>query len=194
MKTLKFLTLLLLISTFSAKAQQNIKIGDVYTFDDNTKGVVFYVDEEGHGLAVSFNQEKRRWEDETNYVYCQDIVNIPNESLPNFEFYQGLGKLYTSYILQQLGDVKPIAAKYSREDGAEWYLPSASELYRLMTANANKSIDKTLKANNAKPILGWYWTSSEYDNGQAWRMNNNGKFKKCSKLALKNYVRAIRQF
>ena len=39
---------------------QEVKIGDLYTFDDNTTGVVFYVDEDGHGLAVSLNQEKRR--------------------------------------------------------------------------------------------------------------------------------------
>ena len=46
---------------------------------------MFYVDDESHGLAVSLNQEKRRWKNETNYVYGQDIVNIPNEMLPNGE-------------------------------------------------------------------------------------------------------------
>ena len=55
MKTLKFLALFLLLGTLSLNAQQNIKVGDIYTFDDNSKGVVFYVDDEGHGLAVSLN-------------------------------------------------------------------------------------------------------------------------------------------
>ena len=36
MKTLNFLALFLLLGIFSAKAQENIKVGDIYTFDDNT--------------------------------------------------------------------------------------------------------------------------------------------------------------
>ena len=54
------------------------------SWEDHSKGVVFYVDDESHGLAVSLNQEKKL-EDDTNYVYGQDIVNIPNEMLPNGE-------------------------------------------------------------------------------------------------------------
>ncbi|MBR5603756.1 MAG: DUF1566 domain-containing protein [Bacteroidales bacterium] len=194
MKTFKLLALLLLMSTF-AKAQQNIQIGDIYTFDDNTQGVVFYIDNQGHGLAVSLQQEKRKWTEESNYVYCQDIVNIPDETEANTELNPGLGKIYTSYILQQLGDVKPIAAKYSREEGEEWYLPSTGELIKLIeAAKADGKINQTLKENNSKLIYGWYWTSSEYDNGQAWRIDFHGDIKKCSKLALRNYARAIRQF
>ena len=182
------------MSTF-AKAQQNIQIGDIYTFSDNTQGVVFYIDDQGHGLAVSLQQEKRKWTEESNYVYCQDIVNIPDETEANTELNPGLGKIYTSYILQQLGDVKPIAAKYSREEGEEWYLPSTGELIKLIeAAKADGKINQTLKENNSKLIYGWYWTSSEYDNGQAWRIDFHGDIKKCSKLALRNYARAIRQF
>ena len=194
MKTFKLLALLLLMSTF-AKAQQNIQIGDIYTFADNTQGVVFYIDNQGHGLAVSLQQEKRKWTEESNYVYCQDIVNIPDETEANTELNPGLGKIYTSYILHQLGDVKPIAAKYSREEGEEWYLPSTGELIKLIeAAKADGKINQTLKENNSKLIYGWYWTSSEYDNGQAWRIDFHGDIKKCSKLALRNYARAIRQF
>lgn len=69
MKTLKLLSFLLLFATVSLNAQQ-IKVGDVYTFEDDSKGVVFYIDEEGRALAVALDQEKRRWEEETNFVYC----------------------------------------------------------------------------------------------------------------------------
>ena len=58
MRILYFLTLFLLLGNISLKAQQNYKIGDIYTFDDNTKGIVFYVDTDGHGLVVSMEQEK----------------------------------------------------------------------------------------------------------------------------------------
>lgn len=193
MKIFKFLSLIILLSSFSTMAQE-VKIGDLYTFDDNTTGVVFYVDEDGHGLAVSLNQEKRRWEEESHYVYCQNIVTIADENLPYLCINHGLGMLYTASIIMQLGDVKPTAAKYCREEGSDWYLPSAGELYYLMIANADGSVDKTLKTQKAKPIEGWYWTSSEHSQGEAWRINHNGKAKRCSKLATRIYARAVRQF
>lgn len=193
MRILYFLTLFLLLGNISLKAQQNYKIGDIYTFDDNTKGIVFYVDTDGHGLVVSMEQEKGRWEEESNYVYCQDIVNIPNEELPCLEYNQGLGMIYTSYILEQLGNVKPIAAKYSRNKGVDWYLPSAAEMYQLMIANKDKTIDNCLKENDCKKISNWYWTSSEHSAGDAWRINKEGKLKRSSKLAFR-YVKAVRKF
>ena len=195
MKTLKLLSFLLFIASFSLNAQQNAKVGDIYTFDDNTKGVVFYVGEDGHGLAVSLEQEKRRWEEETNFVYCQDIVTIANEKDVATTLNVGLGKSNTAYIIQQLGENRVPAAKYSRKNGAEWYLPSAGELFYLVAyANLDGDIDEALEAAGGKKLNGWYWTRSEYNNGEAWRIAHNGEKKRCSKLATRIYVRAIRMF
>ncbi len=196
MKTSKlllfFIILTLCITSF---AQNNVKIGDIYTFEDNTKGIVFYVDDNGHGLAVSLTQEKVRWENESNFVYCQDIINIPNEEYPYTELNYGLGKYYTSYIIEQLGENRAPAAKYSRENGIDWYLPSAGELNQLIN-NANKhgDINRILVTNGYTPLKGSYWTSSESNNGEAWRIKLNGKIKKCSKLATRIHARAIRMF
>ena len=195
MKTLKLLSFLLFIVSFSLNAQQNIKVGDIYTFEDNTKGVVFYIDEEGRGLAVSLEQERRRWEEETNFVYCQDIVTIANEKDVETSLNVGLGKINTAYIIQQLGEYKAPAARYSRKNGAEWYLPSAGEMFYLVAyANLEGDINKALETAGGKKLNGWYWTSSEYNNGEAWRIAHNGKKKRCSKLATRIYVRAIRMF
>lgn len=189
------LSFLLIITGFSLNAQQNVKVGDVYTFEDNTRGVVFYIDEEGRALAVSLDQEKRRWEEETNFVYCQDIVSIANEKKADLALNVGLGKSNTSYAIQQLGERKAPACRYARNNSAEWYLPSAGELFYLMTnANLYGDIDKSLEAAGGKKLYGWYWTSSEYNNGEAWRIAHNGKTKRCSKLATRIYVRAIRMF
>ena len=191
----KILIFLLFVASLSLNAQQDVKLGDLYTFEDGSKGIVFYVDEGGHGLAVSLEQEKRRWDDETNFVYCQDIVNITNEKKVSLNMIVGLGKNNTSYIIGQLGKNKALAAKYSRDEGVEWYLPSAGELFQLIArANLYGEIDEALINNNGKKIKGWYWTSSEYNNGEAWRINENGKVKRCSKLATRIYVRAIREF
>ena len=191
----KILIFLLFVASLSLNAQQDVKLGDLYTFEDGSKGIVFYVDEGGHGLVVSLQQEKRRWDDETNFVYCQDIVNITNEKKVSLNMIVGLGKNNTSYIIEQLGKNKALAAKYSRDEGVEWYLPSAGELFQLIArANLYGEIDESLINNNGKKIKGWYWTSSEYNNGEAWRINENGKVKRCSKLATRIYVRAIREF
>ena len=191
----KILIFLLFVASLSLNAQQDVKLGDLYTFEDGSKGIVFYVDEGGHGLVVSLQQEKRRWDDETNFVYCQDIVNITNEKKVSLNMIVGLGKNNTSYIIGQLGKNKALAAKYSRDEGVEWYLPSAGELFQLIArANLYGEIDESLMNNNGKKIKGWYWTSSEYNNGEAWRINENGKVKRCSKLATRIHVRAIREF
>lgn len=191
----KILIFLLFVASLSLNAQQDVKLGDLYTFEDGSKGIVFYVDEGGHGLVVSLQQEKRRWDDETNFVYCQDIVNITNEKKVSLNMIVGLGKNNTSYIIGQLGKNKALAAKYSRDEGVEWYLPSAGELFQLIArANLYGEIDESLIKNDGKKIKGWYWTSSEYNNGEAWRINENGKVKRCSKLATRIYVRAIREF
>lgn len=190
----KILIFLLFVASLSLNAQQDVKLGDLYTFEDGSKGIVFYVDEGGHGLVVSLQQEKRRWDDETNFVYCQDIINITNEKKVSLNMIVGLGKNNTSYIIGQLGN-KALAAKCSRYEGVEWYLPSAGELFQLIArANLYGEIDESLINNNGKKIKGWYWTSSEYNNGEAWRINENGKVKRCSKLATRIYVRAIREF
>lgn len=190
----KILIFLLFVASLSLNAQQDVKLGDLYTFEDGSKGIVFYVDEGGHGLVVSLQQEKRRWDDETNFVYCQDIINITNEKKVSLNMIVGLGKNNTSYIIGQLGN-KALAAKCSRDEGVEWYLPSAGELFQLIArANLYGEIDESLINNNGKKIKGWYWTSSEYNNGEAWRINENGKVKRCSKLATRVYVRAIREF
>lgn len=195
MKILKLLSFLLLLASLSLNAQQNVKVGDLYTFEDNSQGVVFYIDEEGRGLVVSLDQERRRWEEETNFVYCQDIVSIANEKMVDLTLNVGLGKFNTAYAIQQLGEHKTPACRYSRNNGTEWYLPSVGELFYLMTnANLHGDIDKSLEVAGGKKLNGWYWTSSEYNNGEAWRIAHNGKTKRCSKLATRIYVRAIRMF
>lgn len=196
MKTVKFLSFLLFVLTnLYSFAQSNVKIGDFYTFEDNTKGIVFYVDDDGHGLALSLDEKSLKWENETHFVYCQDIVTITNEEYVSIDLNMELGKTNTAYIISQLGENRAPAAKYSREQGIEWYLPTIGELYQLFeVANEHGEINKILLANEYKPLKGWYWTSSEYNNGEAWRINLNGKIKRCSKLALRINVRAVRKF
>lgn len=187
--------LLLVLTSLSSFAQTDLKIGDFYTFEDNTEGIVFYVDENGHGLALSLDEKNLKWENETHFVYCQDIVTIANEEYVSIELNTELGKINTAYIISQLGEDKAPAAKYCRNQGLEWYLPTAGELYQLFNvANKHGEINKILLANEYKPLKGWYWTSSEYNNGEAWRISLNGKIKRCSKLALRVNTRAVRKF
>lgn len=196
MKKVKFLSLLsLFFISILSYSQNNVKVGDFYTFDDDTKGIVFYVNEEGHGLVLSLEEENLKWDNETHFVYCQDIVQITNEEYPSVEMHLGLGEFNTAFIIAQLGYNKAPAATYSRSQGLEWYLPSVAELYQLFNiANEHGEINKILIKNGHKPLKGSYWTSSEYNNGEAWRIKLSGKVKRCSKLALRTNVRAVRQF
>ena len=48
-----------------------------------------------------------------------------------------------------------------------WRLPTKEE-FALIIANV-KEINQSLENNNGELLDGWYWSSSEYDSGRAWR-------------------------
>ena len=188
----------------------NISIGDLITFDDGTKGIVFYLDGSGHGLVVSLDQTETKWQDETRSKKCQDISQLVNEKEPSKYLNIGLGKQQTQMIISQLGWGKAPAAEWCLRHGDGWYLPSAGELWHLFTnANFNTNsndrikgsfdandgfISKMLKMAGGEPLnSNWYWSSSEEEQENAWNVSVKGKFsteEKTEEVA----VRAVRYF
>lgn len=188
----------------------NISIGDLITFDDGTKGIVFYLDGSGHGLVVSLDQTETKWQDETRSKKCQDISQLVNEKETSKYLNIGLGKQQTQMIISQLGWGKAPAAEWCLRHGDGWYLPSAGELWHLFTnANFNTNsndrikgsfdandgfISKMLKMAGGEPLnSNWYWSSSEEEQENAWNVSVLGKFsteEKTEEVA----VRAVRFF
>ena len=164
-------------------------VGDLITFPDGTQGVVFYLDDAGKGLAVSLVEQEMRWDDSRR---PDDLSALENHEENDHDFIYGQGSNNTRIIQQALGS-DAIAANWCTMLGQGWYLPSAGELYYLMTsAQVGTVIFNQLNSLGAK-LNGWYWTSTEHDKKEAMNINDGGTvYTETKKTNVK--VRAIRAF
>lgn len=174
--------------------EQSIGVGRVYTFEDGSKGVIFYTDGE-HGLVVSMTGTKGKWCD--NKFVKKDIYELTNQCDEGPEKLQlGEGLPFSQAIYNATRS--PIVAWcYSLGDG--WYLPSANELHHLFYyANDSKVhgglISIALRKNGGQALQkGWYWSSSECKREEAVNVSEDGDASTELKK-VKNLVRAIRAF
>lgn len=171
-------------------------IGNIKTFEDGSKGVVFYQDAQGHGLVVSLDEAECKWEDVANKRSCFDVVSLPDGTN---DFMVGQGLINTNAMIQEGGANLYPAAQWCIQHGEGWYLPSAGELiYLLHTANAGEKaegpISIVLQNAGGTPLEKWfYWASNEEDDKNAYNISASGGTPseyKCESAP----VRAIRQF
>lgn len=165
-------------------------LGELRTFSDGTTGIVFYVSDDGHGLVVSLQEFEAQWSKKN-----VDVVSITNEKSCNKVDFVGVRN--TNMMIAQLGE-NAVAAMKCQQQGLGWYMPSSGELYHLIKI-ANKGegddgpISKALKKNGGKVIDGWYWTSSENDDDEAFNISDSGSCHTEEKTE-KAKVRPIRAF
>lgn len=166
------------------------KVGDLIDFPDGSSGLVFYVGPDGKGLAVSLSEGEEPWDNARRY---QDIMALRNFSDEDGSLMYGVGEGYTRLICSALGDGGR-AAFWCRLQGEGWYLPSAGELFTLVTVyKGNPAFQEALKKNRGGELRGWYWSSSENDRDEAWNISDKGSISTEEKDE-KNKVRAIKAF
>lgn len=176
----------------------NVEIGSLIEFYDGSKGVVFYLDGNGHGLAVGLYQMSDYWQNTSSWRDCIDIEAIPNEN--NTSMRMGLGVTYCNAAIKQCSLEKFPAIQWCRSFGLDWYLPSLGELYELLVVSNHKGgtdgpISHILKANGGDPIQDtfYYLSSSEDDNTNIYSIIGYGEI-----TIVKKYYpypfRAIRMF
>lgn len=185
----------------------NLQIGSLIEFNDDTKGIVFYLDGEGHGLAVYLYEEKGtkgdapfQWQKANHWYNCDDIKGIPNEH--NRDFTMGLGSAYCDAVQMEIGINNSPAINWCRSIGPDWYLPSVEELMMLLdVANQGKGrngmISKAIKANGGdaiKSTSGAYFSSSEVDNTDVYAVFPTGSHIQQVNKYDYYFCRAIRMF
>lgn len=192
----------------SSKDKQN-GIGELKVFSDGSKGVVFYLTNDGHGLAVSLDEAQLKWEDVNNQYQCHDIHNLPNVNDDTYYMTFQLGMQNTHAILQQVGD-RASAAYWCARHGDGWYLPSSGELWYLFheangTGGAPESrldenmvysgaINTTLRNAGGQPfIVSYYLSSTENDKDDIYVVHSTGKISQAEKPD-RLPVRAVRAF
>ena len=172
--------------------------GDVVTFEDGTKGVIFYKTNDGHGLVVSLISATAKWEDVKRTRDCRDIRMLRNEKGKE-ELTVGKGKENSDCIIRELGHVHAPAVAWCVQLGEDWYLPSAGELwYLLAEANDKKdekgNISAILMRAGGMPLTdSMYWSSTEYEAEEAVCAKSNGSLSTEDKDQ-ELIVRAVRTF
>lgn len=176
----------------------HVSIGGCLTFDDGTKGIIYYLDNQGHGLVVSLDNTTAKWENVSKSKECHDIVRLPNEEGIEVCTY-GAGANNTFTIINQIGVYNAPAAAWCISHGDGWYLPSSGELwYLLAIANAKSGAGglislSIINAGGAPLDRKWYWSSSENDKDEAINVSLWGSMSSEDKVHLVD-VRAIRAF
>lgn len=166
------------------------KIGELINFPDGSRGVIFYLDANGNGLAVSLNEGEEAWDKNRR---PKDIGSLLNIEKGEDKFVYGEGLKNTQTLISSLGD-DARAAYWCVLQGEGWYLPSCGELLVLMRAAQKDSpLAKTLKSLNSNDISGWYWSSTENEHDEAWNVSAGGSSSTEEKKEDEK-VRAIRAF
>lgn len=173
-------------------------VGCHLIFPDGSHSVIFYLDNQNHGLAVSLDKYSAKWENVNKSRDCHDLIKLPNEDGSKTCTY-GLGAYYTGNIIVELGKFNAPAAAWCCQHGKDWYLPSAGELWYLLAvannqANIQGQISKALERVGGQPLIyGWYWSSTENDKDEAINVSSLGSLSSEDKIKMLN-VRAIRAF
>lgn len=177
------------------------EIGSLIEFYDGSKGVVFYLDGNGHGLAVYLYEDNdlMYWQETSFWFDCVDVKDIPNGE--KTELQMGLGALYCDAAIEQVGLGNLQAIKWCRSIGPDWYLPSLGELYELLVfANLSEGrsgpISQAIKKNGGNPFTyksNIYLSSSEDDNTKVFSVFSTGAVKNVKKYS-PHSCRAIRMF
>lgn len=166
------------------------RIGDLITFPDGTRGIVFYIGADGKGLSVSLAEGEEQWDANRRN---EDISALRNFEDEYGDLVYGAGEQFSRIILSILGN-QGKAAFWCNLQGNGWYLPSAGELFTLMSAfKENPMLKDVLKNYGGGEMDGWYWSSSENDRDEAWNVSD-GRWISTEKKHEKNKVRAIRSF
>lgn len=183
--------LLILSNRFNNMVQKpNNGIGEIISFPDGTKGVVFYLDEKGQGLAVSLNEGEEVWD---NSFRSKDVVSLYNVEKGENYFNYGEGQKHAQAILSALGN-NARAAYWCSLQGEDWYLPSCGELHVLMSvADENAGFINALRSAGGGEIDGWYWSSTERNDEEAWNVRCGGRSSSEEKKE-EIKVRAVRAF
>jgi hypothetical protein len=166
-----------------AATSKTYSIGDIVN-----GGVVFWLDSTGqHGLVVAFSDvaTSEEWG-----CADTDLSNVPNvTSNPSVGLGAEIGDGFnnTNDILQDCSTAP--AALAARSLGAQWFLPSAKELNQMY---ANKGVLEAV--SGFTPFIGYYWSSTEYDESYAWEQNFYVGNQDSSSKLIPNSVRAVRAF
>ena len=114
---------------------QGYKPGDLYTFEDGSKGIVFYLnpDDPSRGTVVALNdldKEYALWEGNIPSVLRTEGLHYPYSDYPEMSSWPQEGKRVTELL--KVSEVSPVADAISKEIEQGWYIPDLLQLRRVL--------------------------------------------------------------
>ena len=161
-------------------------VGTVVQNVDGTKGVVFYLNQDGtEGLMVALEDASEGCAWGTN----SNIAPLNDQPLNDFYALKDMSGYHNTGLIRAAQNADTTAAGVvDYENG--WYLPAAGELRKLYAALPMIEASLTLSGGSTL-AEGTYWSSTEYSTSDAstpmFSMGNTTKTSTCR-------VRAIRKF
>ena len=161
----KLITLMVLTIAFFSSLGQTYHVGDLYTAQDGTSGIVFYTFPDGSGgWAVALNDASLGCQWGTN----TDVSGLTNSNPTNYQQLteDTAGYAHTAAI-RAFQNNNPAYAAGTMDFDHGWYLPTAEQLTLLYAQRVfiNQSITSaggSLLSDNC------YWSSTECSATEAW--------------------------
>ena len=159
-------------------------------------GVVFYVDSTStHGWAVDLQELDTVFQWRKTFYdlpsMCYDIPNVTNYAYARYAISDIDGISNTMYIRSAGNNIVHPAA-YAIGFDSGWYLPALGQLNLIFSEVITLNVSlQTIGGDMI--VFGSYWSSTEYDNCNAWFINSEGWCAASTKTG--NFkVRGVRNF
>lgn len=192
--------------TLSSMHIPYVNIGDILCTDNSivkpsdwpvegktAMGIVFYVDNTGeHGWVVHLQDQGMNIAWSVNNV---DIPSLTNYYSITYSVLSDLDGYANTQKIRAYGDASTFPAAYSVDFNNGWYLPAIGQMRLLYSEliTINNSLQKVGGTQFPLNSNFFYWTSTEYDSGNAWNMNGYGSIGYTSKV-FNERIRSVRSF
>jgi len=154
---------------------QTYHIGDLYTAEDGSQGIVFFVTANGGGWAVALHDAPS----DHGYVWTGvggDIPELTNYDLPSQTTLADTSGYANTLAIRNYSGVGDYAANAVDFDHG-WYLPSLAQLCLIyaqlpfIQAALTAAGGTPLQTEHSSTYYSWqdiYWSSTESSSSQAW--------------------------
>lgn len=172
---------------------QTYHIGDLYTAEDGSQGIVFFVTANGGGWAVALHDAPS----DHGYVWTGvggDIPELTNYDLPSQTTLADTSGYANTLAIRNYSGAGDYAANAVDFDHG-WYLPAIGQMtqfyVQLVTMNASLTVVGGTPFDWNEHH--YYWSSTEAANGRAWNMVYGGSPRDDYKYATER-IRCVRNF
>lgn len=154
---------------------QTYHIGDLYTAEDGSQGIVFFLTADGGGWAVALHDAPS----DHGYVWTGvggDILELTNYDLPSQTTLADTSGYANTLAIRNYSGVGDYAANAVDFDHG-WYLPSLAQLCLIyaqlpfIQAALTAAGGTPLQTEHSSTYYSWqdiYWSSTESSSSQAW--------------------------